>query len=118
MALLLLGVVGLFTSLTAQEVGSAKMDISESQIFKKNETFCYTLDFRWGFIRGKVGEATLTNRMVNGGQYFSQLYFRTRGIGDTFFKIRDTLETLYSAEKLPLRFEKRINEGATCTATL
>lgn len=114
--LLLIGILVLlavnFTSPTkAQNTKQLTPTIRDSRIFESNETLIYDLDFRWGLIRGRVGEAILTNRSTSNGQYFSQLLFRTRGIGDTFFKVRDTLETLYSAQKLPLRFEKRIDEG-------
>lgn len=95
-----------FTKLSAQ-----KSDLSKSAIFKSSESFEYKVSFKWGIIRGKVGEAKLTNsKASNGSQYFSQLHFRTTGLGDTFYRMRDTLETLYSAQKLPLRYEKRVEE--------
>lgn len=62
-------------------------------------------------IKGKLAEASITNRQTRDGQYFSQLLMRTTSLADTFYPMRDTLETLYSAQKLPLRFEKRVNEN-------
>ncbi|MDO5036290.1 MAG: DUF3108 domain-containing protein [Porphyromonas sp.] len=98
-------------SVRAQDKSGHLPKLQDSRIFQRNETFMYDVDFRWGIIKGKMGEALLTNRTTRNGQYFSQILFRTKGIGDTFFRVRDTLETLYSMERLPLRFEKRINEG-------
>lgn len=80
-----------------------------SKAFLQDEYIKYKLVFEWGIIRGKVGEATLSNKKINSGQqYFSQLVFKTTGVGDAFYSLRDTFETLYSAQKKPLRFEKRV----------
>lgn len=85
--------------------------LSNSKAFEYKETIQYKLVFRWGIFKGKIGEASLSNSKVNSGQqYFSQLHFKTTGVGDAFYSMRDTLETLYSVDHKPLRFEKRINE--------
>lgn len=101
-----------FIALCWPLVSSAqKADITSSAAFNANERFEYNVSFKWGVVRGKVGDAYISNRKTNNGtQYFTQLLFRTTGLGDTFYRMRDTLETLYSAQKMPLRFEKRINE--------
>ena len=84
---------------------------ADSKSLDATETLRYDLAFRWSFVRGKVGEARLINKPANRSQYFSQLIFRTTGLGDNVFPMRDTLETLFSAQKLPIRYEKRTSEN-------
>lgn len=85
--------------------------LASSKSFDNDESIQYKLVFKLGVIRGKVGEAILTNKKINSGQqYFSQLVFRTTGVGDAFYTLRDTFETLYSSNRKPLRFEKRVND--------
>ena len=102
-------ILGLFShiSLTTH----AQSPYRDSKSLNATETLRYNLSFRWSFVRGKVGEARLINKPTNRNQHFSQLIFRTTGIGDNVFPMRDTLETLFSAQKLPIRFEKRTNEN-------
>ena len=84
---------------------------ADSKSLNATETLRYDLAFRWSFVRGKVGEARLINKPANRSQHFSQLIFRTTGLGDNVFPMRDTLETLFSAQKLPIRYEKRTSEN-------
>lgn len=84
--------------------------LKNSKSLGKTETLSYDVDFAWGFIRGKVGEARLINKPTSNKQYFSQLVFQTQGIGEQFYPLRDTLETLYSPDKQIVRFEKRTSE--------
>ncbi|MDN4754779.1 DUF3108 domain-containing protein [Porphyromonadaceae bacterium W3.11] len=105
--LLIVATVGFPNVVSAQE----KNVLSSSTVFNNDETFEYKLIFKWGVIRGKVGEAKLYNKKINSGQqYFSKLTFRSVGIGDAFYSLRDTFETLYSSNRKPLRFEKRVND--------
>lgn len=99
----------LLTFVASESVAQQTM-IRNSRIFRGVETMSYSVNFKWGLIRGKVGEATIINRSLANHQHFSQLLFKTWGIGESVYKMRDTLETLYSAEHLPLRFEKRITD--------
>ena len=89
----------------------AQSPYADSKSLDATETLRYDLSFRWSFLRGKVGEARLINKPTSGSKRFSQLVFRTTGIGDNVFPMRDTLETLFSAQKLPIRFEKRTHEN-------
>lgn len=84
--------------------------LRNSKSLGKTETLIYDVDFSWGFIRGKVGEARLINKPTTNKHYFTQLLFQTQGIGDQFYPMRDTLEALYSPSKQLMRFEKRTNE--------
>lgn len=84
--------------------------IQKSAAFEQKEVMKYKVSFKWGLLRGKLADVTLTMGPTNGGQYFNQLTMRTVGMAETFYSMRDTLETLYGANKLPRRFEKRIND--------
>lgn len=85
-----------------------------SKAFGNSETMNYNVVFKWGIVQGKVGEATITNKpMSSSKQYFTQVKFRTTGMGNMVFSTRDTLETLYSGNGLPLRYEKRGKEKST-----
>lgn len=106
------GVLLLFVSGgMAYAQGSSEV-LPQSRAFDHDETLSYKVAFKWGIINGKIGEATITNkRRRSGQQYFSQLLFRTMGIAESFYSMRDTFETLYSQHRRPLRFEKRILEN-------
>ena len=109
-AVSLLGILlALWAASPFAATGQSPYDHSKS--LDATETLRYNLSFRWAFIRGKVGEARLINKPTNRKQRFSQLIFHTTGIGDNVFPMRDTLETLFSARNLPIRFEKRTNEN-------
>lgn len=106
--ILIVAVVGFPHVASAQE----KSVLVSSPAFDSDETFEYKLIFKWGVIRGKVGVAKLYNKKINSGQqYFSKMTFRSVGIGDAFYSLRDTFETLYSSNRRPLRFEKRVNDN-------
>ncbi|MDO5017140.1 MAG: DUF3108 domain-containing protein [Porphyromonas sp.] len=90
---------------------SAQTKLQESSGFNQNEVIQYRINFTWGIFKGKLGDVTITNRETKDGQFFSQLIMHTTKFADNFYSVRDTLETLYSADRLPKRFEKRINEN-------
>lgn len=86
--------------------------LAQSATFTTNiEELHYKISFKWGILTGKIGEASVVTRTAGSGQYFSKLTMRTTGLADKFYAMRDTLETLYSAKKLPMRFEKRIDDN-------
>lgn len=107
-ALISIALVGLLfvTSASAQT-----NRLQKSAVFNQNEELQYSINFKWGILNGKLAQATITNRETRDGQYFSQLVMRTINLADTFYPMRDTLETLYNVNKLPRRFEKRINDN-------
>lgn len=84
--------------------------LQSSAAFQHKEVIKYKVSFKWGLLRGKLADVTWTTGSASGGQYFSQLIMRTTGVAETFYPMRDTLETLYAPNKLPRRFEKRIND--------
>ncbi len=86
--------------------------LAGSKTFAQPEQLRYSVYFTWGFIKGKAGEAViLTREMKQRDQWFQQLKFRTTGIFESVFPMRDTLETLYGASQQPMRWEKRVSEG-------
>lgn len=101
--------------LLGAEAGYAQSHtLSGSKALDKSETFTYDVHFKLGIVRGKVGQAAITNKSISSGrQYFSQLRFRTTGVGSLVFPTKDTLETLYSDKGLPLRYERRGTEKST-----
>lgn len=101
----------LAVSLLSIVVWSQTSRLPNSATFTSEEELHYSINFQWGLVRGKLAEASITNKKTRDGQYFSQLLMRTTSLADTFYPMRDTLETLYSAQKLPLRFEKRVNDN-------
>lgn len=107
---LFLSSVVAFCLVSTQQVVGQTSVLSHSATFTSNEELHYKISFKWGIVRGRIGYVTITNRATKGGQYFSQLLMRTTGIAETFYSMRDTLETLYGVDKMPLRFEKRIND--------
>lgn len=84
--------------------------IQQSVAFEQSEVLKYKINFKWGIFRGKLADVTLASGPMSNGQYFSQLTMRTVGMADSFFAMRDTLETLYGSNMLPRRFEKRIDD--------
>lgn len=94
------------------QIGVPGHQLAGSKALAGPEQLNYSVYFTWGIIRGKAGEAViLTRKTRSRDQWFHQLRFRTAGVFETIFPMRDTLETLYAANYQPLRWEKRVNEG-------
>lgn len=89
-------------------VSAQSSRVQRSVALERSEQLRYRISFKWGIIRGKLANVTLTNAPVSGGQHFSQLVMSTTGLAESVYSMRDTLETLYGANKLPKRFEKRV----------
>lgn len=80
--------------------------------FYADENLTYEVRFKWGLINGRAGVANFRTKNLNShGQWFRELTFRSTGIFDTIYPMRDTLSTLYDAKAIPLRWEKRADEG-------
>lgn len=108
--LLLLLLVALPLGLRAQV--QAHPVFERSAAFEGEEHLHYSVYFRWGIIKGKAGDAVISiSPMHHKGQWLQQLHFRTKGIFESVFPMRDTLETVYGANKMPHRWAKRCNEG-------
>lgn len=83
-----------------------------SATFKGAEQLHYNVYFRWGIIKGTAGTAIIKTSMVpSTKQWFQQVRFKTSGVFESIFPMRDTLEVLHDPNKLPLRSEKRTDDG-------
>lgn len=83
----------------------------EKQGFYPSEHLKYEVRFKWGLINGRAGLASIyTKRLPQNGQWYRELLFKTTGIFNTIFSMKDTMSTLYGANLKPLRWEKRVLE--------
>lgn len=107
----LLAIVILLILMPIAGMWAQSVRLQRSVAFEQQEVMKYKVSFKWGILRGKLADVIHTFGPTSGGQYFSQLTMRTTGMAETFYPMRDTLETLYGSNKLPRRFEKRINDN-------
>lgn len=104
-------IVGSNTSLNAQCE-------AKNEAFKSGESLVYDLYFNWKFIWLKAGEARMGTYSVN---YLSKPSYRTHLLAvsnkkiDSFFKMRDTLTSIYTEKLEPLYFRKGAEEGQRYT---
>ena len=114
--LLILGILaGIYQPMIAlSQVNEPGLQLHGSKALQGPEQLNYSIYFRWGIIKGKAAEATISTRQLpSKGQWFQQLHLRTTGIFESIFPMRDTMETLYNAKHQPLRWEKRVDEGGS-----
>ena len=85
-----------------------------SNIFTAGEKIEYDLYFKWGFIVPRAGLATLS---MENGKYEGKsalhynLLFRTSGMFDKIYRMRDTIECYFSPKMSLLYSSKRTNDG-------
>ena len=98
-------------------VCSAQADtynIKRTQTFKSGETLKCNFYFNWNFIWIKVGDASLTIRdTIYNGQKAKcmKLLSSTNKKADSFFRMRDTLMTVFTDDYKPLYYRKASVEG-------
>ncbi|OFR41130.1 DUF3108 domain-containing protein [Porphyromonas sp. HMSC065F10] len=85
--------------------------LKSSPMLAGSETLTFDLSYSVAFIKGSVGTATLTTTPTSGGSCTTQLLLRTKNAVETFFPMRDTMQTWYGADRLPQRFYKGIDEN-------
>lgn len=94
-------------SLTAQRIPTSR--------FQPGEKVNYQLYFKWGLIMAKAGEASLAvdkASFQNQPAWQYSLHFRTNGIFERIYRMRDTLTSFYSYDKgLLLYGNKHSDEG-------
>ena len=104
---LLIILLSVVTSLSAQR-------ITQTPAFKSGETLKCNFYFNWKFIWVKAGGASLIIRdtVFNGqpAQYMS-LLSSTNSTADSFFRMRDTLTTIFTPDLRPLYYRKASAEG-------
>lgn len=82
--------------------------------FNPGEEVQYELYFKWGLLMSRAGHATLS---IRDAEYESKpschyrLLFRTTGIFEKVYKMRDTIDCHFTPDMLLLRSEKRANEN-------
>ena len=89
-------------------------NIKQSPAFKSGETLECNFYFNWKFVWVKVGRASLTIRdtIYNGQQaQYMKLESSTNSVADAFFRMRDTLVTVFTPDLRPLYYRKASEEG-------
>ena len=93
---------------------AAAQHIRQAAAFKSGETLECNFYFNWKFIWVKAGGASLVIRdtIYNGepAQYMS-LLSTTNSTADSFFRMRDTLTTIFTPDLRPLYYRKASAEG-------
>lgn len=82
--------------------------------FKSGETVEYEMFFKWGLLMPRAGQASLSvrdARYEGNTAYHYRLLFRTSGMFEKIFTMRDTIDCYFSPEMLLLRSEKRVDEN-------
>jgi len=82
--------------------------------YQYGETLEYAVYFKWGILMPKAGEATFTYNKSDKDdtpENISRLLFRTTGMFETIYKMRDTLESYSDANSRVILGEKRANDG-------
>lgn len=98
-----------FQSLEAQNT-----IIKTAPAFKSGETLNCNLYFNWKFVWVRAGNASLIIRdtLFNGEKAMSMsLLSSTNSRADKFFKMRDTLTTVFTHDMRPIYFRKASEEG-------
>lgn len=89
-------------------------EIPVLQRFSPGEQVQYELYFKWGMLMPRAGLATLSihdTEYEGEAAYHYRLLFRTSGIIEKVYKMRDTIDCHFSPDMLLLRSEKRVNEN-------
>lgn len=82
--------------------------------FNTGESVQYELYFKWGILMPRAGQATLSihdTRYEGDPAYHYRLLFRTSGMFEKIYAMRDTIDCYFSPDMLLLRSEKRVNEN-------
>ncbi len=91
---------------------------AKNDAFQSGEVLDYELFFNWKFIWIKAGTAQMT---VSDNTYFDQQVYRTRLQAvtskrlDKVFRMRDTLDCVYTKDLEPIYFRKGAEEGKRFT---
>lgn len=90
--------------------------ISKAKSAKQTESLKYNAYWHWGFIWKLAGSGTLTTfeEQVNDStmRYHSQICGRSLSIVESIMKVRDTLDSYYTPELIPIEYSKKTHEGS------
>lgn len=104
----------LILCLFALLISSQAQCIPPNAVFKHGERVDYDLYFKWGLLMPKAGLATLSvSEHIYEGQpgWHYRLLFRTSGMMEKVYRMRDTMDCYFSSRSLLLFSSKRSNEG-------
>ena len=99
---------------TAQPIEAQTANIKTSPAFKAGETLNCNLYFNWKFVWIKAGDASLIIRdtIFEGKKAMAMsLLSSTNKRADSFFKMRDTLTTVFTPGMRPIYYRKASEEG-------
>ncbi len=88
--------------------------MDSATVFADGERVDYDLYFKWGLLMPKAGLATLSVKEAwfkNDPAWHYRLLFRTSGMMEKVYKMRDTIDCYFSKESRLLFSSKRTNEG-------
>ena len=97
-----------------QTVGAQNPIIKTAPAFKAGETLKCNLYFNWKFVWVRAGNASLIIRdtLFDGKKAMSMsLLSSTNSRADKFFKMRDTLTTVFTPDMRPIYYRKASEEG-------
>lgn len=86
----------------------------ENQPFTPGEKVEYALYFKWGFLMPRAGHATLDYSKIqeyDTAEYRYRLLFRTTGLFESVYKMRDTLACYFNENMVLQRGVKHSDEG-------
>ncbi len=95
-------------------ISSSAIGLKVSPAYKSGETLKCNLYFNWKFVWVKAGNASLVIRdtVYNGmAAQRMTLLSSTNKYADKFFRMRDTLTTVFTADSRPLYYRKASAEG-------
>jgi len=79
-----------------------------------NEAVTFDVNFKWGLIMTRAGEAVISfkrDSLVRDASWRYQLLFKTTKFYDNFFTMRDTLSSFYNDESQIVFSSKRTDDG-------
>lgn len=84
----------------------------EQSLTNQNETIQYGTYFKWGMIEPRAGNGVMTVSANDGG-YRARIVFATSSFFDNFYRLRDTIECQYDANRLLYKAAKHTSENKT-----
>lgn len=105
-------IIGLLMMGTVQPM----LAISKAKSSRQTESLKYNAYWHWGFIWKLAGSGTFDTyeEQVNDStvRYHSQVCGRSLSIVESIMKVRDTLDSYYTAERIPIEYSKKTHEGS------
>jgi len=90
--------------------------ISKAKATQQVELLKYNAYWHWGFIWKLAGSGslTVTEEQINDStsRYHAQICGRSLSIVETIMKVRDTLDSYYTKEIVPIEYSKKTHEGS------